>query len=101
MKIKTVIPFVCLSFFSNVFAAEIIDNFDGSAIDTSLWQPRTPFPDSSITLTGGTVIFLNHGELLSKSDFASSLEVRGRFRFTGNVHDLFTVAVSTSGAAPD
>ena len=82
-------------------AGQLSDDFLSSQIDSNLWVPKAPFSDSSLNLTGGTIIFLNHGELVTKSDFAHFLEVTGRFRFTGNIHDVFTVAIRTTGAAPD
>src|SRR5580765_4222121 len=82
-------------------AQSLFDDFLSTEIDTTLWTPRTPFSDSAISLSGGIVTFLNHGELLSKADFGDSLEVTGRFRFAGNIHDLFTVAIRTTGADPD
>src|SRR5665213_4521298 len=37
------------------------DNFNGSTINSSLWQTSTPFSDSSITESGGNAIYQNRG----------------------------------------
>ncbi len=102
MKTNLIPLLLSLAFYESQARAQFIfDDFLSSQIDAARWSPRTPFSDSSITLTGQTVILLNHGELLTTSELGSTLEVKGRFRFTGNIHDVFTIAIRTTGAAPD
>jgi hypothetical protein len=52
-------------------------------------------------VTNGSVIFRNHGELLSQADFQSPLVVSGRFKFTGNPYDSLNIAIRTSGTHLD
>jgi autotransporter-associated beta strand protein len=74
------------------------DDFNGTSIDTSLWQVSTPFPNSSMTESGGNAVFENRGRLLSVASLRPSVDVFGRFEFTGNIHDQFQVVLRTNGA---
>jgi hypothetical protein len=73
------------------------DDFNGTSIDTRLWHVITPFPNSSMTESGGNAVFENRGRLLSVASLPTSLDITGRFEFTGNVHDQFQVVLRTNG----
>src|ERR1700736_1587793 len=74
------------------------DNFNGTYIDTSLWQVSTPFASSSMSESGGNAVFQNRGRLLSVGALPASIDVTGSFEFTGNIHDQFQVILRTNGA---
>jgi hypothetical protein len=73
------------------------DDFNGNSIDTSLWHVITPFPNSSMTESGGNAVFENRGTLLSVTSLPTSVDITGRFEFTGNIHDQFSVVLRTNG----
>ena len=75
------------------------DNFNGSTINSSLWQTSTPFSDSSITEGGGNAIFQNRGRLLSTALLPTYIDVTGSFQFTGNIHDNFEIETRTDGTS--
>lgn len=74
------------------------DDFNGSAIDTSRWSVFTPFPNSSMTESGGNAVFENRGTLLSVTSLPQSIDITGSFEFTGNSHDQFDVVLRTNSA---
>ena len=82
---------------SSASAQLISDNFNDGTIDTGIWQTVTPFGDSSIAESGGDAVFTNKGWLLSAASLPTSLDITGRFKFTGSVHDQFKVATRASG----
>ena len=73
------------------------DDFNGTSIDTRLWHVITPFPNSSMTEVVGNVVFENRGTLLSVTSLPTSVDITGRFEFTGNIHDQFSVVLRTNG----
>jgi hypothetical protein len=74
------------------------DQFNGTSIDTSRWHVITPFPNSSMTESGGNAVFENRGTLLSVASLPTGVDITGRFKFTGNIHDQFQVVLRTNGA---
>ena len=95
----------CALFFSFVTMVSVTahaqllhDDFNGTSIDTSLWQVSTPFANSSMTESGGSAVFENRGRLLSVASVTTGIDVTGRFEFTGNIHDQFQVVLRTNGA---
>jgi hypothetical protein len=88
-----------IALISHTAAALLRDDFNGSSIDTGLWQTSTPFSDSSVTESGGNAVFANRGRLLSRASFPTSIEVTGRFTMTGNIHDDFKLFTRTDGAS--
>lgn len=81
------------------YATALNDNFEDGFIDPALWQVGAPFSDSALFESGGYAVFQNRGRLLTASDLSEALDIQGRFRFIGNEHDNFTVALRTDGAA--
>ena len=73
------------------------DDFNGTSIYTSLWHVILPFPNSSMTESGGNAVFENRGTLLSVASLPISVDITGRFEFTGNIHDQFSVVLRTNG----
>jgi len=78
-------------------AAILSDDFNDDTIDASIWQASTPFSDSSISESGGNAVFVNRGRILSNASLPTAIEVFGRFSFTGNIHDQFSIATRTNG----
>ena len=66
-------------------------------LDTNTWQTLTPFCDSQMTISNGSASFLNRGILISKTNFPTSLEIRGSFEFVGNSYDQFQINLRTDG----
>jgi hypothetical protein len=97
--IKFALQFIILTTIAAAVHAQLLhDDFNGTSIDTSLWQVSTPFANSSMTESGGNAVFENRGRLLSVASLPTSLDITGRFEFTGNVHDQFQVVLRTNGA---
>lgn len=90
---------VVTAFAGSVHAQLLSDNFNGTSIDTSLWQVSTPFPNSSMTESGGNGVFENRGRLLSVASLPTSIDVTGSFEFTANIHDQFEVILRTNGVS--
>ena len=86
-----------LSLTHHAAAALFYDDFNDGMIDTGSWQASTPFGDSSITESGGNAVFLDRGRLLSLTSLPTSIDVTGRFTFTGNVRDEFKILTRTDG----
>jgi len=76
----------------------LTDDFNGTSIDTSLWQPSAAFANSSVTEGGGLAMFVNRGRLLSVANFTGAIDIRGRFRFSGENADCLALNLRTDGA---
>lgn len=90
MKIKKVFLTASLLFFCFVCKAQIIDNFDGTSIDTSLWEVSLPFGSSQVSQANGAVTLISRGGLNTVASFAGSEDIQGRFQFSGN-NDSFRI----------
>lgn len=77
------------------------DDFNGSAINTSLWNTSTPFSDSSIMESGGYAVFQNRGRLSTVPPIPLVLDITGSFAFVGNIHDSFQIDTRTDGTSVD
>jgi hypothetical protein len=100
MVSRAVAVLVALLCIETVAQGQVLqDDFNGSAINTSLWNTSTPFSDSSITESGGFAVFQNRGRLSTAAAMPSVLDIRGRFSFVGNVHDSFQVDTRTDGTS--
>ena len=89
--------FVCSLSFGAMAQSILSDNFNGSTINSSLWQTSTPFSDSSITEGGGNAVFQNRGRLLSNASLPTDIDITGSFEFSGSIHDSFRVVTRTDG----
>jgi hypothetical protein len=70
------------------------DDFDGTAIDSSLWRVTLPFanpPPSTAVETNGNLVLFRRGVLDSRGTFEGSLDIQGKFRFTGESDALSIV----------
>ena len=70
------------------------DDFDDSAIDPTLWRVSLPFsnpPPSSAAESGGNLVLFRRGGLDSVGTFDGSLDIQGKFRFTGDNDTLSVV----------
>jgi hypothetical protein len=88
---------LCLLLSCKAQAQILYDDFNGSSINTSLWQTSTPFSDSSITESGGSAVFQNRGRIITINALPTVLDITGSFEFTGNIHDSFYVMTRTDG----
>ncbi len=77
----------------------LYDNFNGTSIDANLWSVHHPFTDSSAAEAGGIMTIRNRGGLISQSSLTGTLQIDGRFQFSGNTHDLFTFVIRTNGVS--
>lgn len=69
------------------------DSFDGSAVDDTLWtvfKPLSNAPPSAVTETNGTLLLFRRGIVESMGSFPPSLDIEGRFRFTGD-NDVLSI----------
>lgn len=70
------------------------DDFEDGVIDSALWQVSLPFsnpPPSSAAETNGDLVLFRRGVLDSLGTFAGSLDIQGKFRFTGENDTLSVV----------
>jgi hypothetical protein len=96
--IKFALRFVAVTALAVSAHAQLLhDDFNGTSIDTSLWQTSEPFPGSSITETGGNAVFDNRGRLISQGSFPAPISITGAFTITGANSDEFKVVIRTDG----
>ena len=70
------------------------DDFDDGVIDSALWRVSLPFSNalpSSAAETGGGLVLFRRGGIDSLGTFAGSLDIQGKFRFTGDNDTLSVV----------
>ena len=67
------------------------DDFEDGAIDSALWGVSLPFPPSSASETNGNLVLFRRGGLDSVETFNGSLDIQGKFRFTGDNDTLSVV----------
>src|SRR5437016_6429362 len=94
----------CALFFSFVTMVSVTahaqllhDDFNGTSIDTNLWQTSEPFSGSSITESGGNAIFDNRGRLITLANHPGPNSISGAFAITGANSDEFKVVIRTDG----
>lgn len=82
----------------------LVDDFNGNAINTSLWNiyntgfgtPSAGGVASSVTEGNGVVQFVNGGGLITTASFDNAT-VQGSFQFTGDNDDRFKVYLRSDG----
>jgi hypothetical protein len=99
MKTKFLLAIAMAALAPATLAATLNDDFNGSSINSALWSIHHPSSDSSAVEGGGVVTVLNRGGLITKDGFSGPIEISGRFAITGNVHDLFTFVIGTTGSS--
>ena len=65
----------------------IHDTFDDATIDPALWSVARPFttsPPSTVTETNGNLVLFRRGIVEAAGSFPASLDIEGKFRFTGD-----------------
>src|SRR5437763_6173156 len=77
------------------------DDFNGTSINTNLWQTSEPFSGSSITESGGNAIFDNRGRLITMANYPGPNSISGAFSITGANSDEFKVVIRTDGTFGD
>lgn len=84
---------------TKVFSQAIIlnDGFTGAALNTNLWTVITPYCDSGMNASNVGAVFINGGQLLSKSTLPNQIIIQGSFAITGNQYDQFSVWLRTDG----
>jgi hypothetical protein len=87
----------CLSLANAVRANDLLDTFDDAPANSAIWELRNPFPDSSVVVTNGMLTLRNRGQLLTIDPLKNPFEISGRFRFSGNVRDVFRIILRTTG----
>src|ERR1051325_3411732 len=61
----------------------LFDDFNGVSINTAFWTPSLPFGFSQVFESGGRAVMVGRGGLDSLQSFPTSIDITGRFRFTG------------------
>lgn len=67
------------------------DSFSGSSLNASNWTARTPFSDSSVTVSGGVVSLANGAGFISNATYTTPIRIDFSFAFTGGNYDSFRV----------
>ena len=70
------------------------DDFEDRTVDPALWRVSLPFsnpPPSTVAETNGNLVLFRRGVLDSRRIFAGSLDIQGKFRFTGENDTLSVV----------
>lgn len=91
MKTLVLVGLFGFTFASFSLAQLLNDDFNDGNINPALWQTFTPFSDSSVLEAGGQLVFQNRGRVLTAMSFGSTVDLRGRFAFTGSSYDSFEV----------
>jgi hypothetical protein len=73
------------------------DDFNGSTVNSNLWNVLLPYGDSSVTQGNGYVSVENNGRLTSVTNLPTNYEIDGRFLETANPHDNFKIVVRSDG----
>jgi hypothetical protein len=68
---------LCLLLSYRVHAQSLSDNFNGSTVDTSLWNVILPFAQSQITESGGFLTTTGRGTLATVAGFDSPIIISG------------------------
>jgi hypothetical protein len=99
MKIKqlSTVALACSVAYGAMAQTILSDNFNGSAINSSLWQTSTPFSDSSITESGGFAVFQNRGRIITANALPTAIDITGTFEFTGSSHDNLRIVTRADG----
>src|ERR1700722_9195607 len=100
MKIKILLGLIFLSI-NQSWAQGVVDDFNGSSINSSLWTIyNTPTGNSSVTEGGGNATFDNGAGLMTISSFTAA-SVSGSFQFTGDNDDRFSIFLRFDGTSFD
>ena len=102
MHLRSFISFAALAGLLSVARADtttLTDFFNGSSLDTTKWTASTPFPDSSVSVSGGNLILDNRGRVLSIAGFDEPIDLTMGFQITGNIHESFKVFLRTDGVS--
>ncbi len=70
------------------------DGFNDAVIDTELWSVTRPFsnvPPTTVTSTNGSLVLFRRGIVEATGSFPPSLDIEGKFRFTGDNDTLSVV----------
>jgi hypothetical protein len=100
MKTKILLGLIFLSI-NQSQAQGVVDDFNGSSINPSLWTVyNTPTGNSSVTEGGGNAAFVNGAGLMTISSF-TAVSVSGSFQFTGDNDDRFSIFLRFDGTSFD
>ena len=77
-------------------AQTIVDDFNGTTIDTTKWTPSA-FGSGSVSESGGFLNLLNRGRITSVAQYSSGLTLEGRFVISGATYDTLKFALRTDG----
>lgn len=70
----------------------LFDDFNAGAVNSNLWTLSLPFGSSQAFQTNGRAVMIARGAFDAKQSFPTSIEVKGRFKFTGT-EDFFQVVI--------
>ena len=95
---KCTLLFVVVTTLRLTATAQLLhDDFNGTSINTNLWQTSGPFSSSSITESGGNAIFDNSGRLITLANHPGPNSISGAFTITGANSDEFKIVIRTDG----
>ncbi len=81
-KLTTCLLALCI-WAANSNAQLLYDDFNDGVINTSIWTPSLPFGYSQVFESGGRLNMIGRGGVNTVQSFPTSLDITGRFRFTG------------------
>ena len=93
---KLFLPLLSLGLATCGISQTVTDSFNGSLVNSSKWEAIAAYSDTTVTENNGSISLKNGGKILSQASFGNSIEVNGRFRFSGNVHDNFIFVFRTT-----
>ncbi len=95
MDRSLVIFFAWLALGTAAFSRPLLhDAFDDGAVDSAIWTVVKPFvnaPPTTVTETNGALALFRRGVVEATAVFPPSIDIEGRFRFTGD-RDALSIA---------
>ena len=85
--------FALVEFALGAQSALLRDTFDDQLVDEVLWnvvRPYTTTPRSTVTESNSTLVLFRRGIVEATGSFPASLDIEGKFRFTGD-NDVLSI----------
>ena len=98
MKTK-LLPTIVASLLLTISSSQagLFEDFNGSSINSGIWNTMTTGSGSSISISGGNGVFRDRGRLTTIQSF-SQADILGRLKFTESPSDSFKIILRTDGA---
>lgn len=88
------VTWLVLAGLSGIAQPLLRDTFDDDTVDPALWtifKPVTTSPPTTVTETNGSLVLFRRGIVEAAASFPSSIDIEGKFRFTGDNDTLSIV----------